>query len=220
MPWRLHRGGRFRARLGRLAGGDVALGDRILRRLLHLAGLAVLLYYLLPPNFFLVASVETVLLLALASVLALEGLRLAAHLELPTIRPYERRRLASYAYYAIALVLAVLLFPRPIAVAVVLGTAIVDPLIGELRLRPEARRLYPVLPVALWAGFAFGSLVLLGAWTIPAALLAAVGAGALAVAVERPRFAGFDDDLAMTLVPALALLALTLLDPGFPRLGG
>lgn len=220
MPIRLHRGGRFRAWLGTRLGGDEALGDRVWRRCLHLAGLAVLLYYLLPPGFFLVASTGTVLLAGLASVLVLEALRLTTGLELPTIRPHERRRLASYAYYAIALTVAVLLFPRPIAVAVVLGTAIVDPLIGEMRLAARARSLYPSLPVAVWAGMAFGSFTLVGGWTPLAAALAGIGGGLLAVAVERPRWSGVDDDLAMTLVPALALAGLLLAVPGFPALGG
>lgn len=217
---RLHRGGRWRSWLGRRLGGDAALGDRAWRRCLHFAGASVLLYYLLPPGAFLVVPTTTVLLAALAAVLVLEALRLAAGLELPTIRPYERRRLASYAYYAVGLTLAVLLFPRPIAVAVVLGTALVDPLIGELRLSGRWRPLYPALPVAVWAGLGFAAFLLVGAWTIPAAAIAALAGAGLAVAAERPRMAGIDDDLVMTLVPALALTGLLLVVPGFPGLAG
>ncbi len=220
MTIRLHRGGRWRAWLGRRLGGDAALGDRAWRRCLHGAGTAVLLYYLLPGRFFLFVSTETVLVAALGSVLALEALRLGAGLELPTIRPYERRRLASYAYYAIALTVAVLLFPRPIAVAVVLGTALVDPLIGELRPSARFAPLYPLVPVVVWAALAVTAFTLVGGWAPLPATAAALGGGALAVAAERPRMAMVDDDLVMTLVPALALTALLFLVPGFPGLGG
>ena len=214
MPWRLHRSGRLRAWLGRRFGGDAELGDRVLRRLLHGAGVAVLLYFLLPAGFFLVLPTSAVLLLALATVLAVEGLRLAGAIEMPTIRPYERHRIASYAWYAIALTAAVLLFPAPVAVVAVLGVAAVDPLFGELRML-GARRWYPAGPVAAYAGIAVA--VLLGAgWDPARAVGGALVAAAVAVAAERPRVAGLDDDLAMTVLPAIALWAVGLLGPNPP----
>ena len=220
MPWRLHREGRFRAWLGERFGGGPELGDRIWRRCLHFAGASVLLYYLLPPRFFLLLSTEEVLLLALGGVLVMEGMRLAAGLELPTIRPWETRRIASYAYYAVALVLAVLLFPTPIAVFVVLGTAFVDPLIGELRRRPvlPAGTIW-WLPILVYLGVGVGALSGVGHWgLLPAALAALVG-GLVAVAVERPKLRGYDDDLAMTLVPGVILTLWLFVWPAYPGLG-
>jgi hypothetical protein len=218
MHVRLHRGGRWRTWLGARFGGGAELGDRIWRRVLHFVGAAVLLYYLLPPHFFLVLSNEEALLLALAAVLVLEALRLSAGLELPTIRPWERHRVASYAYFAVALVVAVLAFPRPIAVAVVLGTAFVDPLIGELRIRSGLGHLGLLgIPFSAFALITLASLAFVGDWRVGAAVVAAAVAAAIATAVERPKLPYYDDDMAMVLAPGIALTLWVWLWPGFPR---
>ena len=202
---KLHTGGRFRRWLGARFGGDFALGDRIWRRTLHGLGAVALVYFAIPTDFFVVLPKEYVLLLALAAVLALEVLRHAAGLELPTIRPYEASRVGSFAAFALAIVAAILLFPEPIACAVVLGAALVDPLAGELRLRPATRGLDVVVPFLAYGALAYLGLVVLGGWpALPSAPLALLAA-AIAVAVERPKVWWFDDDLTMTLIPALAL---------------
>ena len=216
MPLRLHWHGRFRAALGRWLGGDEQLGDRVWRRFLHGIAAGVLLYYVLPPGFFVVLPTEYVLLLALAAVLVLELLRHVAGLELPTIRPYEEHRLASFAYYAVALVVAVLIFPPPVASVVVLGTALVDPLVGELRRTAGGQRWYPVAPVAFYVVLGVAVLVLGFRWAPFWALVAAATAAGVALTVERPKISWIDDDIAMTLVPGAVLTVLVALPLGFP----
>jgi dolichol kinase len=211
MTLRLHRSGRFRTWLGTRLGGDLELGDRVWRRVLHGLCAAVLVYYLLPDAFFIIAPKEVVLVAALLAVLVLELMRHFAGLELPTIRPYEQKRIASFAFFAIAIVLAVLLFPEPIAAAVVLGTALVDPLAGELRVAGVRRATLWAAPMVAYAGLAFVGLALVGRWPIPDALGLAVLAAPIAVAVERPKSAWVDDDLAMTFVPAIVLYVLGVL---------
>ena len=179
-----------------------------------MVGAGVLVYYFLPPRFFIVLPTEAVLLLGLETILVLEALRLFAGAELPTIREYERARIASYAFYAVALVVAVLLFPLPVAAVAVLGTAFVDPLVGELRRSERRRKGYPGLPWVVYALLGSGALVLFGHYpALPSILLASVAA-TVALAVERPKIPDLDDDLAMTLVPALAVEALIVLAPG------
>jgi hypothetical protein len=213
MRYRLHRGGRLRARLGAFFGGDELLGDRIWRRCLHASGAAVLVYYLYPTVFL---GLPTVLWIfgALIVIFLIEGMRHVTALELPTIRVVERRRIASYTYYAVALVTVVLLFPRAIAVVAVLGTAFVDPLIGEMMVTPRVRRYYPYLPWILYVAMAIPVLALVGSRSWPEAALFGLVAGTVAVAVEWPKIALLDDDLTMTLVPALVLLALFHFVPG------
>ncbi|MCI4344546.1 MAG: hypothetical protein L3J87_02845 [Thermoplasmata archaeon] len=215
MRLRFHRGGRLRGWLGAKFGGDLELGDRIWRRCLHLSGAFVLVYYLLPPRFFLVVPNVLALLLALGAVLALEVLRHVAHAELPTIRPYEQHRVASFAFYAIALVIAVVVFPPAIATVVVLGTSLVDPLIGELRVRRVGPPVHPALPLAAYFGLAVGSLTFAWRVALPVAITGGALAAIIGVAIEAPRVRGVDDDLAMTLVPAFVLLTVALTVPFF-----
>jgi hypothetical protein len=217
MELRLHRRGRFRRWLGARFGHDEAWGDRLWRRLLHGLGAFVLVYFPLPNRFFVVAPKETVLLAALAAVLAVEVARHVIGLELPTIRPYESRRVGSYAFYSIALAGAILLFPEAIAVAVVLGTAFVDPLAGELRADPGRARAYPVVPFLVYAGLAALGLLLVGRWPVVEGSALALLAAAVALAAEWPTLAWLDDDLAMTFAPALALYGVGVIALGLPR---
>jgi hypothetical protein len=214
---KFHTGGRLRRWIGARLGGDFELGDRVYRRFLHCLGALILLYYVLPRHLIAWFTTEDLLLLGLGLVIALELLRWAVGVELPTIRSYEKARIASYTFYAVALVAAVLLFPLPIALVVVLGTALVDPLVGELRISARWRSSYPWLPGLVYVLLGASALILVMRWPPFAAVLAAGIAGVLALAVERPKVPQLDDDLAMTLVPALVLLALTYFAPGiFP----
>lgn len=217
MAFPLHRRGRFRRWLGESLGGDEELGDRAWRRIMHLAGAAVLVYYAVPTGFFVVAPKVDILLAALALVVILEILRHASLLQLPTIRPYETRRVASFVFYALALVLAVLLFPLPIGAAVVLGTAIVDPVSGELRHQGASPLLAVGIPLGAYGALAFVGLAAIGAWPPgDAAVLAAVAAP-LAVASERPKWPWADDDLVMTLVPGVFLYVAGVVVLGLPH---
>jgi dolichol kinase len=217
MPPRLHTGGRFRAWLGRRLGGDEELGDRAWRRIIHGAGALVLAYYLVPTDFFVVAPKEYVLLAVLGVALLLELLRHVAGLQLPTIRPYEEHRVASFVFYAVALAGAILLFPLPIAAAVILGVAWVDPLVGELRLRGARGAYLWGVPVVAYFLLAVVGMAVLGGWPLVDTLGLAVLAALLGVASERPKLPWLDDDLAMTFVPALALYGVGVVWLGLPH---
>ncbi|MHB1434851.1 MAG: hypothetical protein ACYCPN_00850 [Thermoplasmata archaeon] len=202
MGRRLHRGGRFRRWLGRRLGGDEALGDRAWRRILHGLGAGAIAYYLLPTQLIGGFSKLDLLLTLLGAVLLLEALRLGTGLDLPTVRPYERGRLASFAFFAISLTLALLLFPVPIGAATILGASWVDPLAGEFRLSSRYRRGYPVVPGLVYAGLATSMLVVWSPIAFPLALGVGAGMAVVALAAEYPKSRWFDDDLAMTLLPA------------------
>jgi hypothetical protein len=214
MTFRLHRRGRFRGWLGAQFGGDFELGDRIWRRVLHGVCAGILLYYLLPNAFFVLAPKQVILLSALAAVLVLELLRHRAGLELPTLRPYEQRRVASYVFFAVAIVAVIILFPEPIAAAVVLGTALIDPLVGELRVARTGRSTLWALPVAAYAGLAFLGLFAIGRWPLLPSIGLALLIAPVAVAVERPKSRWVDDDLAMTFVPAILLYVVGVIGLG------
>jgi hypothetical protein len=211
---KIHTGGRLRRWLGARFGGDFALGDRVYRRILHGVGAAILLYYVLPTHLLGWFTPEDLLLVGLTLVLLLEILRWTVGVDLPTIRPYEKGRIASYTFYAVALVAAVLLFPEPVAFVVVLGTAFVDPLIGELRVSDRWRPSYPWFPGVVYVLLGASALILVTHWAAFPALILAGIAAVLALAAEFPKISQVDDDLAMTLVPAVVLYALVYLAPG------
>jgi hypothetical protein len=213
MPLRLHTGGRVRRWLGQRAGGDEVVGDRIWRRLVHLSGLIALFYYLLPADFFLYISTREIVYLLVLLVVAIEVGRHLFGVELPTIRDFERERVASYVYYGLALAAALLLFPPAIGAVVIAGTATIDPLVGELRIAPRFRRLYPALPLLLYGAIAAGGFLLLSGWPGVEVGALAVVAAVVAIAAERPKWSWMDDDFAMTIAPALVLLALAALWP-------
>jgi dolichol kinase len=216
MALRLHRGGRFRRWLGAQFGGDELLGDRLWRRCMHALGAAVLVYFVLPTDFFVVLPKEGVLLAALGAVVVLEVARHTVGLELPTLRPYEQHRVGSYVFYALALVGAILLFPVPVAAAVILGTSLVDPLAGEVRRSTKYRWLYPALPLTVYAMLAFLGLAVVGRWPLPASAVLAVVASPIAIAAEWPKIPWVDDDLMMTFVPALVLYGIGVAVLGLP----
>jgi hypothetical protein len=213
VPVRLHRGGRFRTWLGQRLGGDYALGDRAWRRILHLLGLLALLYYVVPPDFFVVVSTQEVLILILAAALIAEAGRHLFRVEIPLIRPVEEDRIASFVYFAVALVAAVLIFPMPVATVVVIGTSVFDPFVGELRGSARFGRYYPSAPVALYAVMAAGVLFALTTWSPVEVILLAIAGAVVAIASEAPKTKWIDDDLAMTLLPGLLLWGLTLIWP-------
>ena len=184
---------------------------------MHLLGAAVLVYYFLPDQFFVIAPKVDVLLAALAAMFVLEALRHTVGLELPTIRPYEAHRVASFVFYATALVLAVLLFPLPIGSAVVLGTAAVDPIAGELRRRSRSLAVTVAVPFAAYALLAFTGLAGIGGWPPLVSAVLALAAAPIAVVAERPKWPWVDDDLAMTLLPGLFLYGVGAVALGLPH---
>jgi hypothetical protein len=211
---RLHTGGRFRGWLGARFGGDLVVGDRIHRRLLHGLGAFALLYLIVPPRLLVVVPNDVILLVALELIFIVEYLRHVRHWELPTIRPYEEGRIASYVFYATALTAALLFFPGPVAAAVVLGTALVDPLLGELRLRSTHPASSIIPGIAVYTVLAAGAFAIFGGWRGLALGSLALVAAVVAVSVEWPAWGTVDDDLAMTLVPGAILTAILLAWPG------
>jgi hypothetical protein len=187
------------------------------RRLVHGSGAFVLIYFLLPDGFFVVLPKETVLLLALAAAGVLEALRLGLGVELPTLRDYEAHRLASYVFYAVGLVAAILLLPEGLAVAVILGTALVDPIAGGLRSAQAPGPVAVAVPIVVYAGLAALALASVGRWPLGPAVALGTAAAVVAVAVERWRWRWLDDDLTMTVAPAVLLYGVGIVAFGLPR---
>lgn len=178
---------------------------RALRRVLHASFALSLAYYAVPdPVPGLGAPRGALSLLGVALVGVVEAVRIRKGWTLPLMRDYERRWVAGYFWLGSGCVLALVLFPKPLAVAAILGTALVDPLIGELRPRLGIDAA-AAAGFAAWAALATLSSTFSG--TLLAPPLIAAGAAA-AVLSEGRRIPRFDDDLLMTLAPLIVMIAL------------
>lgn len=106
----------------------------LLRRLVHLCTPLFLVYYWLPePLWPGGLTREQGLVILLIVVLFFEFLRLRAKWRIIGIREYEYHRVSAAAWAAVAIVFTFLFFPFQLAAPVLIGMALVDPLVGELR---------------------------------------------------------------------------------------
>lgn len=120
------------------------------------------------------------------------------------LREYEKKRPAGYFWGATGYVLALLLFEQRFAMITILGTTLVDPILGELR-ASDWKKMGPPAGFVAWCAVAYGC-VLLVPLTTPLVLIP-IGA-LIAVFVEAPRVPNVDDNFVMNVVPLLSLTAL------------
>lgn len=184
-----------------------------LRWTIKLAGLLVLVYYALPPKV-LGVPVYWAFPLAALLVVLIEVSRFLVGFSLPTLRDYERERVASYVYWAASLALLVAFFPEGLAVAALFAAALSDIAASGVRRAGGGRAASKLATWALYGAIAATVLLVLGAEPAAAAAVLAVAAGLVAALVEGIRWPGLDDDLLMPLVPALVVLGLSHVVPG------
>jgi dolichol kinase len=181
----------------------------VIRRTVHVLIAVTPLYYLLPDTLPYVDLHRSVVLLAGAAIVGtLETARLTFEFRLPGLRPYEERRVASYAWAAAGVLAALWLLPEDIASASIVGMAFTDPLIGELRSRGFGDWHSVSLPFAVCV-LSCASMYLLFAYRGLSELVVLSAVGALAaVGVERWKNHVLDDDFLMIVVPGAIASAL------------
>ncbi len=180
------------------------------RRLTHVLIALAPLYYSVPVDLPYVGLRRWVLLVAFfAAVSAFEAVRLWKGITFLGLRPHERNQIASFAWAAAGITLVLWLFPHEVATAALIGMAIVDPLIGELRdsidtriAVPASSCVYFVLCISVMLLSSEISFLFAGA-------LASVGT-AVAIASENLKTKYVDDDFMMAVLPAVAMTALWL----------
>jgi len=184
----------------------------LVRRFVHALVALAPIYYLLPVDLPYVGFRRWVLLIIFISAMfVFESVRIWKKFTFLGLRPHEKDRLASHAWAAAGLFIVLWLFPHDIASAALVGWALVDPLLGELR----GRGMNPRSAVALSAVTYFVlALIMFVLWNErPAAEVTILSALATAVAIpaEYIKVRYVDDDFMMSVLPALAMLALALL---------
>jgi hypothetical protein len=179
----------------------------IFRRIFHMTAMVFLVYYIIPeellPGFF---KWHGVLIIVFAVLIA-EMLRMRRAKLVFGMRYYEEKRISAYAWFALGMGIALLIFDLKYVVPVVIGMAVIDPLIGEVRRRKN--KLYPALPSILYGVIMFLSLFILSGMSFIWLLLFTVIGTVSAISAEQWDIKYVDDDFLMLVIP---LITLTMFD--------
>jgi len=174
------------------------------RRAFHAFGASFVFYYMLPdvdwinilkiwvPPFFVLFAITL-------EILRLNGKVSKDHFF--GLRMYEEKRIGSYVFFAVGILILFEFFPQQIAIPCILCACLGDPAIGELRHRFGMTYVYVF-------GFLLCMFFFVVAWyksDIRLMLVASVIGGVGAVAGETKKYKWLDDDFMIQIVPAILL---------------
>jgi hypothetical protein len=183
----------------------VADRRRLFRRAFHSLSSLFVVYYWLPVYIEpLQLTRDEVAALGISLLLAFEAYRIHRGWLFFGLRDYEKRWIAGYFWGALGYVTALVFFPERFAMLTILGTTLVDPVLGEMRATP-AKRWAPAVGFASWCAVALVCIFAVGLAT--PLVLVPVGA-AIAVGAESVKVKRLDDNLVMNIAPLLGLTAL------------
>lgn len=176
----------------------------VARKAVHISAPLFLVYYLLPtPLWPGGISRESGLLLALALAMAFELSRLVLGLRVLGMREYEADQMSAGAWAAIALTFAFIFFPLEMAAPVIIGMALVDPVISVVR----KTTWYPWLPYLMHAAIMITVLSLLLQLDLRIVLVS-MATSAVAIAAEGIKTRYVDDDFLMIALPLIGMAVL------------
>jgi hypothetical protein len=184
----------------------VAERRTVLRRGFHSLSSLFVVYYWLPDYILEVGLYRwQIAVLGIALFAAFEAYRIRRGWVFFGLREYERHWVAGYFWGAFGYVIALLFFPQRFAMITILGTTLVDPLLGEMRGSTKWKKWGAPTGFAVWCAIAAVCMVLVPLSTpwffVP------LGAG-LAVGIESKKVKFVDDNFVMNIVPLLCLTAL------------
>ena len=176
----------------------------LVRRAVHMTAPLFLVYYFVPDE--VLGLNKAIWLLILAAIFfAFEAWRLARRVPLIGLRDYESGRMSAAGWFVLAGLVSLPFFPLGYTLPVFLGMGLVDPLIGELRMRSS--RLNPALPTITYFALALGSMSYIYGLEMHVVVAAAV-ATTLAIWVEGFKTEKIDDDFTMIVLPLLGIAAV------------
>lgn len=179
------------------------------RRALHVAVSLAVLYYWFPERVVEIGrSKQEIAVAGVAALAVLEAIRLRRKAIVFPMREYERGQLAGHFWLVLGCLVALLFFPQRFAMIAILGTTLVDPLIGELRARESIRKHAEAAGFVAWCAVAVACIL---AVPLAAPLVLVPLGAALAVLAEAKKIKRIDDNFLMTVVPALGLTAVAVL---------
>lgn len=174
------------------------------RRAFHAFGASLLFYYMLPDldwiNLLKFWIPPAILVIAIVlETLRLNGIVSSDHFF--GLRMYEKERVGSYVFFAVAILILLRFFPQPIAIPCILCACLSDPIMGEIRHRFGMSYTYIF-------GFLISMLLFLVAWykaDFRLLILASVVGAFGAVIGETKKFWWLDDDFMIQMLPAILL---------------
>lgn len=185
------------------------------RRVFHAFGASFLFYYMLPDldwiNILKFWVPPAIVIFAISlEILRLKGKISSDHFF--GLRMYEQKRVGSYVFFAVAILILLRFFPQHIAIPCILCACLGDPIMGEIRHRFSMKHVY-----------LFGFLICMFFFTIAwyktdvrLMILASVVGGFGAVVGETKKFWWLDDDFMIQMVPAILLIIIWI---AMPHLG-
>jgi len=194
------------------------INEHIYRRFNHTVAACFVIYFLFP-EYILGIQREYYILIFWIIIATVEYLRLKQGLKVLGMRDYENNRIAGFVWFATGTCLILGLyeldiFPQSLAIATIIMAAFTDPLIGEAN---EKFGEQWGVGLGLVCSFLIYQLII-------GVLFYAIIGSIIAIISERPKIKWFDDDLAMQIIPIIALTILSLMEfsPDLPQeiLGG
>ena len=177
------------------------------RRAFHSFGASFLIYYLLPDIDWINLLKLWVPPLIVLFVIILEVLRLSGKISSNHffgLRMYEKKRVGSYVFFAVAILILLRFFPQQIAIPCILCATLGDPIIGEIRRRYSMNYTYLI-------GFFVCMYFFIITWfnaDVFLIILVSVVGGLGALIGETKKFWWLDDDFMIQILPALLLLII------------
>jgi len=189
------------------------------RRVFHAFGASFVFYYMLPDidwiNILKIIIPAIIVIIAIAlEILRIKGYISSRHFF--GLRMYEKKRIGSYVFFAIGILILLIFFPQQIAIPCILCACLGDPIIGEIRKRFSKKYVY-----------IFGFLTCMSffviTWhtvNITILLLVSVVGSLGAIIGETKKFYWLDDDFMIQILPAIMLgiiwIALPYLGFNYP----
>lgn len=184
------------------------------RRVFHAFGASFLFYYILPDVDWINILKLWIPPLIVVFVIILELLRLTGKISSDHffgLRMYEKKRIGSYVFFAVAILILLRFFPQQIAIPCILCATLGDPIIGEIRKHFRKNQVYLF-------GFFICMFFFIITWfksSVLLILLVSVVGAFGALVGETKKFWWLDDDFMIQMIPAFLLLIIWISIPYF-----
>lgn len=174
------------------------------RRVFHTFGASFVVYYMVPDigwiNILKLIIPALIVLIAISlEILRIKGYVSSSHFF--GLRMYEKKRIGSYVFFGIGILILLLFFPQQIAIPCILCACLADPIIGEIRNRFSKKYVYIV-------GFLICTSFFVITWhnvQLNLLLLVSLVGGGGAIIGEAKKFYWIDDDFMVQILPAILL---------------